>query len=151
MRLRFKKAVLKLSAKNKRFFEDLERNKVRVGVVGNSFKSGNEITETGKAIANEYGTKNTPPRPFLRPVMYSMDYMEKAFREGLRGADVDTIGLRLAGDVKVRLTMMQAGDVWKGITIKPLSPATIRAKGGDKLLIKEGNMRGAITNELVRK
>ena len=129
-------------------------------------------TELQKAIWNHFGTAGSgtwfraegiggvsvfgfggpiPPRPFITTAMFK-------FRRHLR-AELRTIakhaasrampleiGLRLLGD---RASAAIKDEIVKG-TFAPNSPLTIRIKGSSRPLMRFGDMRRAVTYQLVQ-
>jgi hypothetical protein len=104
-----------------------------------------------KATWNEYGTRNIPERPFMRNAMRinRNKYLRIMRRQGkliLRGEITST-------EVLNKLGQLGVSDIVKEINTlmePPLHPSTIAAKGSSKPLIDTGEMRAAVTYEIVQ-
>lgn len=101
------------------------------------------------AAYNEYGTKNTPPRPFMQATVKFkrkkwMTFLASKMKKG-----------RLDGDTKVKV-MKQMGVLIKSdlqgsirsLKFAPLKPSTIKAKGFNKTLIDTATMIRSIDWEI---
>lgn len=130
----------------KKFIRELQEAKtleVVIGVHEGDTNSGLSIAEY--AAYNEYGTKNTPSRPFMRE---SFDENSSRISK-----DIDTRYRQVqAGKLDIRSALSLVGlrhtkDIQKkiGSSMAPAnSPATIAIKGSDRTLIDTGAMINSI-------
>lgn len=123
---------------------------IRVGVAG-------ELREN---IAKylEFGTKNMPARPFLRPTLLDELVLKRSLKKAIKGwlqgegNIADNLKDILVGEVRKYIRDLKPGVTWKGIVAKPLKPATIKNKPGqsDKLLVSSNDLLSAIAGEVKR-
>ncbi|BET96530.1 hypothetical protein [Xenorhabdus taiwanensis] len=109
------------------------------------------------AAANEFGTKNIPPRPFMRSTISNKSSeWGQLIGAQLRGRLQDTGGVEAAFNT---VGMVMAADIRDSIEQSlppPNAPATIarKAKKGiaapDKTLVDTGSMQRAIDYEIVK-
>lgn len=106
-----------------------------------------------KAAANEFGTARIPARPFMRPAVSEngrkwVDQLGQGAKAVLAGRAtpaqvLQTVALGAAGDVATKISEVMS---------PPLSPRTIKAKGGaTKPLVETGQMIQSVTGVVERK
>ena len=99
-----------------------------------------------KASANEYGSKSTPERPFMRTALDAnankyFDIFEDGFAEGVDGdtragtASALEVGIEARNDI---IESIQSG-AWT-----PNAPSTVKAKGSSKPLVDTGELQRAV-------
>ena len=95
------------------------------------------------AALNEFGSKNTPPRPFFRQMIAAKSSQwPETIATLLKANDFDaakTLGLTGQGIAD----QLQQSIV--DFTSPPLAPSTIAKKGNDKVLVDTGQMLQSVT------
>ncbi|MCL2829844.1 MAG: hypothetical protein FWD77_03780 [Betaproteobacteria bacterium] len=119
--------------------------RIKVGIPGDKQNGeGESLAEIGRR--NEFGTRTTPERPFLRTSVRNNRQKYNALnRKNLKAVLEEKMTVAQALDV---LGMTAAADMQSEIAnghFAPLKPATIKRKGSSKPLIDSGQMRQAIT------
>jgi len=123
--------------------------RLKVGVLSGTGEHPNSTegeTIAEIAVANEFGTRRIPARPFLRTGIYEniSDYktiirtlLLKIFK-GQIGSEqaLRILGIRAASDVQEKI---------KSISSPPNSPATVAVKGPSNPLIDTGALRQHIS------
>ena len=130
---------------------------VKVGVFGNhkSQRTDNSINNVELAVIQNFGSisNNIPARPFI-----DMPLREKRADILKYAASPTMRNLLLTGDVKKALGLLgvfaeniiqKAFDTSGFGKWAPNSPVTIRLKGSDKPLVDSGQLRRAVTSEVV--
>lgn len=136
-----------LTPEGKRYFEELEKLvklEVQVG-----FQRGEAAHEDGTdlvdiAAYNEYGTSDTPARPFMRQSFENHeDELQKA---------CDRVNQTLSTGGTAEAALKQLGAYAKGLVqqeivdggFEPNKPSTIKKKGSERPLIDTGTMRQSV-------
>lgn len=98
------------------------------------------------AALNEFGSGNTPPRPFFRGMIAKESpQWPDAIKENLKatGYDADKtltqVGEAISGQLQEAITTFSG---------EPLSPKTIATKGSDKQLVDTSQMLQSVTYRL---
>ena len=128
-------------------------NKLEVGLPSGGRHSGTELSMHELGMVHEYGspTRGIPARPFIQPSIkdntdkYKQLMRQQATKLIFRQTSLNN-ALSLVGEVAkadIQKYMLSA-------SFTPLSAATIERKGSSKPLIDTGQMRNAITYEVVR-
>jgi len=106
--------------------------------------------EAIKAAVNEFGTTDTPARPFFAP---AVDRSERSAHAATANAMGDAIDEAIStGRLDLEDALVPAGeqlqtavkDSIRNFSGAPLDPDTIAAKGNDKPLIDSGDMLEAV-------
>jgi len=142
----------------KQLFKDLRRAKG--GAVHVGFFSGKKSARTGGkadnptiAAIHEFGTREIPARPFIRPGLESnaadsrqlLNKLSKDFYDGKKTAKkvLNILGASAATAIKNFVT--------QGPSIPPpLKPATIARKGSSRALVDTGQLVNSITWHVVK-
>ena len=119
---------------------------ISVGVLRNAGKEKDGTDLVDVAVYNEYGTRNIPPRPFLRIATDEhggewQDLAEKCVGKIIEGALDENRALHLIGlqaQKDVQATIKDSSN------FTPNAPATIARKGSSKPLIDTGRLRQSI-------
>ena len=142
-----------LTPEGKRYFKELERlSKLEVQV---GFQAGEKTYEDGTdlvdvAAYNEYGTSDTPARPFMKQSFENHeDELQKA---------CDRVNQTLSNGGKAETALNQLGTFAKGLIqdeivsggFEPNAPSTIKKKGSSQPLIDTGYMRQSV-NFVIKK
>ena len=142
-----------LTPEGKRYFKELEKlMKLEVQV---GFQAGEKTYEDGTdlvdvAAYNEYGTSDTPARPFMKQSFENHeDELQKACdrvnqtlnRGGTAEAGLKELGVFVKGLVQDEI--VDGG-------FEPNAPSTIKKKGSDQPLIDTGTMRQSV-NYVIKK
>ncbi len=142
-----------LTPEGKRYFKELERlSKLEVQV---GFQAGEKTYEDGTdlvdvAAYNEYGTSDTPARPFMKQSFENHeDELQKACdrvnqtlnRGGTAEAGLKELGVFVKGLVQEEI--VDGG-------FEPNAPSTIKKKGSEQPLIDTGTMRQSV-NYVIKK
>lgn len=141
-------AFTDLTPEGKRYFQELKKLAEMEVLVG--FQSSGSDYEGGASVAevaafNEFGSSDTPPRPFMRQSFENHEAELKAACELVnqilaKGGTVEEALSRLGVTAKA---LIQAEIVNGGF--EPNAPSTIKKKGSDKPLIDSGTMRQSVT------
>lgn len=144
----------KITSQGREFYSEIEkliRLECRVGFQrGTKAKKRSGNIENGVpdlvdvALWNEFGTKNSPSRPFLRQ---SVDdnlglinyYCKKLVKDFKNGAPADYL-LNSCGKFGKKLIQEKI----KSGNFSPNAPSTIKKKGSNKPLIDTGHMRNSV-------
>lgn len=141
-----------LTPEGKRYFENLKKLAEMEVVVGfqegQQYDDGTSLAEV--AAYNEFGSSDTPERPFMRQSF-------ERHEDVLHAACEDVNDSLAAGDT-VEHALDTLGVVVKGLVqneireggFAPNAPSTIRQKKSDQPLIDTGHMRQSV-NYIVRK
>lgn len=142
-----------LTPEGKKFFAELKKLSELEVQVG--FQSGEVTYEDGADLAdiaafNEFGTSDTPARPFMK------QSFENHERELQAACDRVNNTLKKGGTAEVALN--QLGVFCKGLVqeeiveggFAPNAPSTVKKKGSSQPLIDTGTMRQSV-NYVVRK
>lgn len=133
---------------------------VKVGVLrgtGDHPNAAPGITIALVAWWNEFGTKHTPARPFLRTTLREHGYYREHLKRATQAALIKTVKFEGGIDVPLKAVgVLAASDIRKKITVGPWvpnSPDTIRRKSTtsgtkDKPLIDTSIMRQSIQSAL---
>lgn len=142
-----------LTPEGKRYFKELERlSKLEVQV---GFQAGEKTYEDGTdlvdvAAYNEYGTSDTPPRPFMKQSFENHEgELQKAcdrVNQTLNKGGTAEVGLKELG-VFVK-GLVQSEIVDGGFA--PNAPSTIEKKGSAQPLIDTSTMRQSV-NFVIKK
>lgn len=142
-----------LTPEGKRYFKELERlSKLEVQV---GFQAGEKTYEDGTdlvdvAAYNEYGTSDTPARPFMKQSFENHeDELQKACdrvnqtlnRGGTAEAGLKELGVFVKGLVQEEI--VDGG-------FEPNAPSTIKKKGSEQPLIDTSTMRQSV-NYVIKK
>lgn len=95
---------------------------------------------------NEFGSKHTPPRPFVRVAV--AENKQQWLDSLAQGAQACINGKANARTVLENTALLAAGDIGKAIkavTAPALKPQTVRRKGSDKPLVDTGLMFQSVT------
>lgn len=141
-----------LTAEGKRYFRELkklEEMEVAAGFQeGSSYENGATVMEV--AAYNEFGSSDTPARPFMKQSFESHgDELQDA---------CDEVNRTLANGGNTQHALEKLGVIAKGLiqeeivsgNFAPNAASTIAKKGSDKPLIDTGNMRQSV-NYVVRR
>lgn len=136
-----------MTPEGKKFMRELEKLanlEVQVG-----FQSGDKTYEGGADVAavaayNEFGSSNTPARPFMKQSFENHE-------DGLKKA-CEKVNSVLASGGTAEMALNQLGVYCKGLVqseivdggFEPNAPSTIAAKGSSQPLIDTGTMRGSV-------
>lgn len=135
---------------------------VRVGILGGDTvhpKAENGQTYSEIAFWNELGTNRIPPRPFLSTTMrehkYYRAYLIEAMRTYLLQGEtairiLDILGFRAAADVKEKMTSIMTPPNSAATQKRKASGSHVAADAVNNPLIDSGNLRAAISHEVVR-
>ncbi|PHM61192.1 hypothetical protein [Xenorhabdus ishibashii] len=130
---------------------------VQAGVLAGATneKTGESIAPY--AAANEFGTKNIPPRPFMRATIANKsNEWAQLLASQLRGRMQDGSNIEAAFNVVGKEMALDIQDSIEQSLPPPNAPATIarKAKKGiaapDKTLVDTGSMQRAIDYEIVK-
>jgi hypothetical protein len=143
-----------LTPDGKRFLKELEKLKGCEVVVG--FQHGENQDDKGVDIAdialfNEFGTANTPPRPFFRE---SVRVINQKLPQFWKGEFTKILEGSKAEDSMKNLGVLAKAVIQQTISegkFEPNSPATIKKKGSDKPLIDTGQMRQSVSFTVKKK
>lgn len=141
-----------LTPEGKRYFAELKKlaeMEVLVGFQeGQAYDDGTSLAEV--AAYNEFGSSDTPARPFMKQ---SFEKHEKELQ-----AACEAVNVALSKGDTAQHALNTIGVVAKGLVqeeigsgdFAPNSPSTVRQKGSDQPLIDTGHMRQSV-NFVVRK
>lgn len=141
-----------LTPEGKRYFQELKKLAEMEVVVGfqegQKYDDGTSLPEV--AAYNEFGSSDTPERPFMRQ---SFENHEPELQ-----AACDMVNKTLAGGGTAEGALNTLGVFCKGLVqqeivdggFAPNAPSTIRQKKSDQPLIDTGHMRQSV-NYIVRK
>lgn len=142
-----------LTPEGKRYFKELERlSKLEVQV---GFQAGEKTYEDGTdlvdvAAYNEYGTSDTPARPFMKQSFENHeDELQKAcdrVNQTLNKGGTAEAGLKELGVFVKGLVQEEIVDGG----FEPNAPSTIKKKGSEQPLIDTGTMRQSV-NYVIKK
>ena len=123
---------------------------VKPGTVKVGFPRGSDQDILNRAFWNEYGTDRIPSRPFMRnSLRRNLKKYQRFIKTKLSGITL----LRIQQTQVLRqLGLLAQGYIQTEIRIlnrPPNAPATIRRKGSSNPLIDTGEMRQAVTYEIV--
>ncbi|MCC8367094.1 hypothetical protein J8V57_12550 [Xenorhabdus sp. PB61.4] len=130
---------------------------VRAGVLAGATneKTGEPIAPY--AAANEYGTRNIPPRPFMRSTIANQsDEWGRVLGAQLRGRLQESGGIEAAFETVGKIMADDIKDSIEQSLPPPNTPATVarKAKKGiaspDKTLVDTGSMQRAIDYEVIK-
>lgn len=132
---------------------------VKVGVLGSDAmrSDGEGASNVDIAITQEFGSvsRNIPPRSFLRMPIQQKEKQIRAFVASKKVMDCLLSGKVERGLKFVGLyaeAWIQSAFASRGFgKWKPNAPATVRRKGSDKPVIDTGELRRAISSEVVLK
>lgn len=132
---------------------------VKVGVLGADAMrtDGEGASNVDIAITQEFGSisKNIPPRSFLRMPIQQKEKQIRAFVASKKVMDCLLSGKVERGMAFVGIyaeSWIQSAFVSRGFgKWKPNAPSTIKRKGSDKPLIDTGELRRAISSEVILK
>lgn len=116
---------------------------VRAGLLETAiYEDGTPVAQVG--FWNEYGTRNIPPRPFMRSVIEQdgqqwAQYLGKLIKTEDTGKALNVVGAEMAGAI--------TGSILQ-FTTPPNAPSTIRKKGFNKPLIDTGVMSRSVSWEV---
>lgn len=142
-----------LTPAGKKFFRELKRLadlEVQVGFQGDQqYEDGTSIAEV--AAYNEFGSSDTPERPFMRQ---SFENHESELQ-----AACDQVNRRLAQGGSAEQALQQIGAVAKGLVqdeivnggFAPNAESTIKKKGSEQPLIDTGTMRQSVNFVIKRR
>ena len=132
----------------------MKKKHVAVGILASEatsriYDSGANVLDV--AVSNEFGTRTTPERSFLRMPQEVKDkeiraFINKKTIEVLEGAPVDK-GLGLIGTYVVNVTQKAFASNGFG-KWAPLDPKTIKKKGSSATLIDKGTLKNSVTYEV---
>jgi hypothetical protein len=118
----------------------MANKKLNVGFLdGATYPDGTSVAYV--ASIHEFGARNTPARPFIRPAMQKSKPWMKVYASKLKAGNSADEGLEVLGSVV-------AGDIAKSIksvNSPALSPFTIDRKGFAKPLVDTGLMFASVT------
>ena len=142
-----------LTSEGKRYFRELkklENMEVAVGFQdGSSYENGATVMEV--AAYNEFGSSDTPARPFMKQSFESHgDELQAA---------CDEVNRTLANGGNTQQALEKLGVMAKGLiqeeiasgNFAPNAASTIAKKGSDKPLIDTGNMRQSVNYVVIRR
>lgn len=142
-----------LTPEGKRYFKELERlSKLEVQV---GFQAGEKTYEDGTdlvdvAAYNEYGTSDTPARPFMKQSFENHeDELQKAcdrVNQTLNKGGTAEAGLKELGVFVKGLVQEEIVDGG----FEPNAPSTIKKKGSEQPLIDTSTMRQSV-NYVIKK
>jgi len=136
-------------------FEGLKKRSdemlLKVGILKGTGSYGNGAKLAEVAFWNEYGTKRIPPRPFLRPTIYSNSRMFKnLFKVAIRNVLLNKTTLKKAsGEIGLQAQSMVRKEM-TDLTEPPNAESTIEIKGSSNPLIDTGRLRQSINFQRVK-
>ena len=142
-----------LTPEGKRYYRELRKLaelEVRVGFQGDQkYEDGTSIAEV--AAYNEFGSSDTPERPFMRQ---SFENHESELQ-----AACDLVNLQLSRGSSAEGALQQLGVVAKSLVqdeivngdFAPNAESTIRKKGSEQPLIDTGTMRQSVNFVIKRR
>lgn len=141
-----------LTPEGQRYFKELQKMAEMEIVIG--FQEG-QLYEDGTSLAevaayNEFGTSDTPARPFMKQ---SFENHENELRAACENANVMLSKGKSADEVLNVIGAVAKGVIQQEIAegeFAPNAPSTIRKKGSERPLIDTGHMRQSV-NYVVRK
>lgn len=137
-------------------FRALDGVGAKVGVLSSagthksSEAEGAPIDVAGVAAVHEFGSDTVPERSFLRAGIDGAQPLIATATATLTGKALD--GALTPAQAAGQLGLLGVREVQRKITdgpFTPLAPATIEAKGSSRALIDSGQMRRAVTHEVV--
>lgn len=141
-----------MTPEGKRLFkqlQELESLEVVVGFQGDqSYDDGTSLAEV--AAYNEFGSSNTPARPFMKQ---SFENHEDALKAGCKQVDITISKGGTAQQALEKLGVMAKGLVQEEIVnggFAPNAESTIAMKGSATPLVDSGYMRQSV-NYVIRK
>ena len=130
-------------------FTDLDGSHVTLGIHGKDDEEVDGVTLVDVATFNEFGTRTTPERSFLRRTAEEKKGEWAEMSKGLTRrvldgkmparAALELLGEKAVGDVKKTLTELDT---------PANAPSTIEQKGSSNPLVDTGRLRGAIAHEV---
>lgn len=131
----------------KKYAQEIEKLlglEVQVGFQAgeNDYEDGTSLVEV--AAYNEFGTSDTPARPFMKQ---SFENNEKQLRNACITLEKKIVEGGTAQEALQKLGAVAKGIVQKEIrngTFEPNKPSTIKRKGSDHPLIDTGHMRQSV-------
>ena len=116
---------------------------VEVGFMsGASYPDGTSIAAV--AAFNEFGTANSPPRPFFRnAIVKNSGKWPKNVATALKAnsydavAALDSVGFEIEDEIRLEI---------RSNTPPPNAPSTVAAKGFSRTLIADGTMLNSVTH-----
>lgn len=147
------KEISDLTSEGKRYFRELQKLaglEVQVGFQGDQkYEDGTNIAQV--AAYNEFGSSDTPERPFMRQ---SFENHESELQ-----AACDMVNQRLAQGGTAEQALQQLGAVAKGLVQEEIvnggfaanAESTIKKKGSEQPLIDTGTMRQSVNFVIKRR
>lgn len=128
-------------------------SKLKVGLPDGGRHSDTDLSMHELGMVHEYGspTRNIPARPFIGPpIADNVDKYKKIMRKQASRLLFRRTSLNNALSIVGEVAKSDIQKYMLSASFTPLSAATIEQKGSSKPLIDTGQMRNAITYEVVR-
>lgn len=141
--MEFKFDWLPAGKKLTRLYDEMGKRNIKVGFEDTGYEDGTTVAQV--AVWNEYGTSNSPARPFMRGTIENQtSKIERSCESHLRdaiesGSDAKQCCNAIGSDVKGFMQMeIRNGEYAEN------APSTIAKKGSSNPLIDTGRMRQSV-------
>lgn len=136
----------------KKQIRKIANTSVETGYLSNNKRTDGQVTNAELAVIHEFGTKNIPARPFIRP---AFDNNEKEYRQKIVNGIMKSFVKKTFSTSSFYKVMEAVGiqmkaDIQEGIRSLPrnLKQSTINAKKSNKALIDTGQLLNAVSSNV---